>query len=431
MLFVRKRRILLIFLIMITVLLLSLLALLVPQAYAGLRCPSDDFCAGTPHVSIGYCNATDGVCSITQCEAGYGDCDRVWSNGCEVETAANIDHCGQCGLQCYRDAFNSTMPPGTLSLACFAGICHPGTCRPYLERCPDDDPRLGCRVSRIDPYTCGGCLGVNCYSTRAPGVAVYICSPNAECLIQSCFPGFYDCDGQGANGCEASFPCCPPDCPANFRCNFETNACEPNCTGTECCGGAMMLENCGECGYDCLAHANASIHIHVSQWECVKSRCAASYCDSPLWRICNVRDTSCTNTNTDPRNCGYCNYICGVGLGFLPAAEAHVLEWGCEDGECGPRQCEPGWMNCDSQAWNGCEMFGISCRAPNPTRPSSEIEGFHATVTAAAAPAPAIASTATILDMDITPEASTKSAHRSRELVNAIGILMFVQRAWM
>jgi hypothetical protein len=211
-----------------------------------------------------------------------------------------------------------------------------------------------------------------------------------------------------------------------MHCNVTSGACTPSCVGVECCNNATTVDNCGECGYNCLEHANASIHIHVSQWECVKSRCAASYCDASLWRVCGARDTFCTDTNTDIRNCGYCGLICGVGPHFVSAAEAHVLEWGCEQGECGPRECMPGWTNCDAQAQTGCETPGTRCIPPNPPRPSSEIEGFHATAPGPAAPATLASTPNTIIIVDATPDTSTKSAHRSEELINSIGILIFI-----
>jgi hypothetical protein len=52
------------------------------------------------------CVAVDGVaacisskCTVISCNAGYADCDGVYSNGCE----ANLDtdsNCGGCGMVC-------------------------------------------------------------------------------------------------------------------------------------------------------------------------------------------------------------------------------------------------------------------------------------------------------------------------------------------
>jgi hypothetical protein len=41
-----------------------------------------------------------GGCVIGQCNAGYADCNRVASDGCEVNTANDASNCGQCGNAC-------------------------------------------------------------------------------------------------------------------------------------------------------------------------------------------------------------------------------------------------------------------------------------------------------------------------------------------
>jgi len=40
-----------------------------------------------------------GACGLA-CNAGFGDCDRVASTGCEVDLASTNAHCGACGMAC-------------------------------------------------------------------------------------------------------------------------------------------------------------------------------------------------------------------------------------------------------------------------------------------------------------------------------------------
>lgn len=51
-----------------------------------------------------------GAC-VVRCDAGWGDCDRVVSNGCEVNLTTEPAHCGACGVRC------------GLGAACVDGLC--------------------------------------------------------------------------------------------------------------------------------------------------------------------------------------------------------------------------------------------------------------------------------------------------------------------
>ena len=65
-------------------------------------------------------------------------------------------------------------------------------------------------------------------------------------------------------------------------------------------------------------------------------------CASPTETPCAGR---CTDTNTDPHNCGGCGIVCVV-----PHGEA-----ACDAGTCAPGTCDDGWGDCDGLAGNGCE----------------------------------------------------------------------------
>ena len=63
-------------------------------------------CVGPGHT--GACAA--GGCL---CPAGLGDCDGMFGNGCETDTATASEHCGGCGLRC------------EVGIECVAGTCAP------------------------------------------------------------------------------------------------------------------------------------------------------------------------------------------------------------------------------------------------------------------------------------------------------------------
>ena len=54
-------------------------------------------CAAPLHAIPGCANR---VCAIDACEAGFGDCDRKYDNGCEEQLATNDAHCGKCDNAC-------------------------------------------------------------------------------------------------------------------------------------------------------------------------------------------------------------------------------------------------------------------------------------------------------------------------------------------
>jgi hypothetical protein len=51
------------------------------------------------------------ACKVTGCSAGYGDCNGVYTDGCEVDTNTDVNNCGSCGKPC------------AASLHCFNGTC--------------------------------------------------------------------------------------------------------------------------------------------------------------------------------------------------------------------------------------------------------------------------------------------------------------------
>lgn len=72
--------------------------------------PCGGACANRPHTTMSECHAS-GRC-LVWCADGWGDCDRLGSNGCETDLNAR-DNCGSCGIPCGSARF------------CFRGGCRP------------------------------------------------------------------------------------------------------------------------------------------------------------------------------------------------------------------------------------------------------------------------------------------------------------------
>ncbi|MDB4932429.1 MAG: uncharacterized protein JWM10_4913, partial [Myxococcaceae bacterium] len=143
-------------------------------------CPT--VCPTAPN-TVPVCAA--GTCAFV-CAPGFGDCDRSAGNGCEVNLATTVAHCGACGAACpARANAASTCAASTCGYLCATGAAD----------C-DSNAANGCEVSTLTSVAnCGGC-GTVCptYANASPTCAASVCG-------SSCGAGFGDCDGNPTNGC--------------------------------------------------------------------------------------------------------------------------------------------------------------------------------------------------------------------------------------
>ncbi|MBW2730844.1 MAG: exo-alpha-sialidase [Deltaproteobacteria bacterium] len=211
---------------------------------------------------------------------------------------------------------------------------------------------------RVDPENCGEC-GVSCLKNGA----LSLCELG-KCKDLGCAPGFYDHDGEGANGCEYE---CTPSGPeicdeADNDCNGEID---------ETFDLSTDVANCGKCDQAC-ALANATP-------KCVKGQCLvqsclpgfidvddveANGCEQPCVKsnagveVCDGKDNDCNGVvddpggllvdfQTDPFNCGGCNVKCVL-------ANATTL---CVEAKCVLDTCKGDHKNADGDNGNGCECL--------------------------------------------------------------------------
>ena len=236
-------------------------------------------------------SCTAGACGVASCAAGYGDCDGVATNGCEVDTLHDTAHCGGCATAC--------APRDHATVSCAAGACA-FACADGFADC-DGDPSNGCEVALgTDAAHCGTCAN-RC--VVAHGTAA--CTAGA-CAVAACASGFADCDGMPADGCEA-------DLASPATCGTCAHACVAPAHATSTCAA-------GACGFACTTdYAN---------------------CDGNAANGCE-RDIA----DGDPSNCGACGTECGL-LHAVAACVARV---------CQVESCDTGFANCDAMPANGCE----------------------------------------------------------------------------
>ena len=88
------------------------------------------------------------ACGIAACSTGFGDCDAMRVTGCETDTRVTVAHCGGCGRACVTP--NATP-------VCAASVCAVGTCNDGFGNC-DAMVANGCEVDmRTSAAHCGAC----------------------------------------------------------------------------------------------------------------------------------------------------------------------------------------------------------------------------------------------------------------------------------
>jgi hypothetical protein len=151
------------------------------------KCNNDEEC-----LLIGG-GTTDGPFTSDGPSSGDATQDTKVVEACG-DIASDRDNCGRCGNVC------------ATGYSCSGGMC---TCA--LSTCGGSDGgasdgggggALACVDLTSDPKNCGGC-GTTCAFPNA----VAKCA-GSVCGIQSCAPGFVDCDKTLANGCECAADSC-------------------------------------------------------------------------------------------------------------------------------------------------------------------------------------------------------------------------------
>ena len=162
-----------------------------------------------------------GVCAIGTCNAGFANCDSNAANGCEVNTATDRTHCGAC------TGASATCGNGQV---CSASVCQ-ASCGAGLTMCGAGAAST-CANLASDPNNCTTCGNVCAGGANADAVCV-----GARGCQLVCRPGFGNCDGAAANGCEAA-TVTQGNCGG---CGVVCSGAQPFCEGGGCSAGIRGL----------------------------------------------------------------------------------------------------------------------------------------------------------------------------------------------
>lgn len=346
-----------------------------------IDCETDLLCHDGTCVGLGCMNdAQDGTETDTDC--GGDDCKPcITGQSCGADKDCESGVCGdakclapacddqvlngkETGLDCGGDC--SPCPadqPCVLAKDCISGECNDQVCG---SECPDGFANCdkqndnACEVNtRTDLENCGFCDNA-CDLPHATAE----CSAG-ECRIATdgCAPGYQDCNGDPADGCEVDLKTnklncgacnkvCPdlngdPSCVAGacqITCNDGFQDCDDNRDNGCEINTKTSSKNCAECGKACPAAAGYSAYCKDS--ACGQTLCAAGKGD------CNGDpvDGCETTTTNDVDNCGGCGIKC-------QAVNANVA---CVNSQCVITTCQGTYADCNKGTANG---FKDGCEA--------------------------------------------------------------------
>jgi hypothetical protein len=293
------------------------------------------FDGSVPHLGDGgaLCTALPELCNGID-----DDCDGRADEG--LDTSADPMNCGVCGNACPALAHaRPACADGLCGLACETGY---GDC--------DGDTRDGCEQQLNTLSSCAACATECTTSHGAPTCFL------GECALDSCAPGWGDCDASAADGCESALND-PLHCGGCGPCSVAgaTASCSEGVCGIAMCDAGAAdcngllsdgcearidsLAACGACGRACPSVAHGS-------GLCTATVCSVGSCDAGYADCDHSAATGCEASLTTMTDCGDCG---------VPCALAHATEV-CAVTGCAIASCDAGWRDCNASPADGCEV---------------------------------------------------------------------------
>ena len=247
----------------------------------------------------GTATCAAGVCGLGACNAGFGDCDGMAANGCEVDTRASLAHCGLCDRACPR--------PANAAPTCAAGVCGIA-CNTGFADC-NANPADGCEVdTRTSAAHCGGC-GMACSGTCTAGACQVTgaCGGGSNLLSRSPGGNVIVCDHPSDAVCEQDFEAlCPAGWSLCSRPQFIARNAGWSYVPAQRVLGTIHCRNGGGAGHFTFGWSSSGIPMSTAEaMNCAfgssRSSCTASYgCnEQSAFAMCCAPTPSCGNGVVD------------------------------------------------------------------------------------------------------------------------------------
>ncbi|MFO0563037.1 MAG: integrin alpha [Polyangiales bacterium] len=189
----------------------------------------DNVCAP---VANGSTQCAAGSCAVSGCNPGFADCDGLVTNGCETNVQTELTNCGACGRTCPSYANAASV--------CLTGRCYMSECRAGYANC-DGSESNGCEQSTSgDVLNCGGCARPCATATNAvPLCTSGTCSLQCIGGFANCDGDWSNGCEVNTNTSTAHCGACRRTCPAIA--NGTTVCSAATCTLGSCAAGFHAL----------------------------------------------------------------------------------------------------------------------------------------------------------------------------------------------
>ena len=281
-------------------------------------------------------------CGRERCDGIDNDCDGVTDENFTDDAGvfADTENCGGCGLRC------SEVFPTALGTEC---VVEDGEASCRITECPEGEVRAGS----------GACV-------MSVPVACLPCSEDDECEVRSPDARCLE-DTTGSKHCA---PRCTDDlaCPQGFECRAAADSNERSCVPES---GACLCDASMEgAEFACELRAPEPNPSFACAGLQVCSAGTLGSCEPALEEACNAEDDDCDGKIDEDfvdaaglyataQHCGACGAACAA------PGEHIVAECQVQNGaaEC-LRECEPGFVDRDGFAANGCECELLDASKP-------------------------------------------------------------------